>query len=229
VAIAIVGPGEAPVAGAGCTVVIDVFRAFSTAYHIAAARPERYVAVDDIDLAFSLRAELAPALVVGERGGLKIAGADFGNSPVELGGRDFRGMTVIHTTTAGTKGLLRQCGGGEVVVGSFVNRAALVRRLHRRRPEKVVLYCTAPRGDAYGREDYVFAAFLRDCLLGLPVDFAAVKENLRAGSLMAFGPGGFAPPGDFDACLDLDRFDSVLARGRPVAGGRGCELAEAAD
>ena len=108
----------------GFTVVVDVLRAFSVSYYIAANSPARYIAVDDVDRAFALREENPGSVLVGERQGITVPGFDYGNSPTEIIDQDFSGRTVIHTTTAGTKGLLAQKDGNEVVVGSFVNAGA---------------------------------------------------------------------------------------------------------
>lgn len=48
------------------------------------------------------------SLLIGERKGVKIEGFDYGNSLTEIVDKDFSNKVVIHTTTAGTKGLMRQ-------------------------------------------------------------------------------------------------------------------------
>jgi 2-phosphosulfolactate phosphatase len=201
------------------TVVVDVFRAFSVSYFIAANRPSRYFAVDDIDLAFRLRDELGDAVLVGERGGIRIEGFDFGNSPTEIVDRDFSGRTVIHTTSAGTRGLAAQPRDNEVVVGSFVNCSAIVSYIEARGFDSVAIYCTAEKGELIGEEDYLFADYLSGELRGEAGDFASIRSRLRAGSGKGFADDGFAPASDFDYCMDLDRFDQVLTRkavfGRP--------------
>jgi 2-phosphosulfolactate phosphatase len=125
--IRILDPSCDPASIRGLTVVVDVFRAFSVAYYIHANRPAKYLVVDDIGLARKVKLSVPGALLIGERGGAAIPGFDFGNSPTEIVGRDFSGKTVVHTTSAGTKGLLAQPRENEVVVGSFVNCPALVR------------------------------------------------------------------------------------------------------
>jgi 2-phosphosulfolactate phosphatase len=196
----------------GFTIVVDVLRAFSVAYFIDAAGPDAYLVVDSVEEAFSLRRELGNALLVGERGGVKIPGFDFGNSPTELLGQDFRGRIVVHTTTAGTKGLVAQKPENEVVVGSFLNAGALIEHIESRRLERVNIYCTAPAGVVFGEEDYVFADYLARRLLGDDVDFPALVERLRAGTGRGFREGGFAPYSDFVHCMELDRFSVILRR-----------------
>lgn len=204
----------------GFTIVVDVLRAFSVAYFIDAAKPDKYLVVDSVEAAFALRKELGNALLIGERGGVKIEGFDYGNSPTEILGRDFRGKVVVHTTTAGTKGLVAQKRGNEVVVGSFVNAGALIRHVRANRLERVNIYCTAPKGEVNGEEDYVFADYLEGMLLGRAVDFPAMVERLRTGTGRGFREGGFAPFSDFVHCMELDKFDVILRRmGEPGKGG----------
>lgn len=196
----------------GFTVVVDVFRAFSVSYFIAARRPSRYLVVDDVDLAFELKKRIPGAVLVGERGGFKIDGFDYGNSPTEILAGDLSGKTVIHTTTAGTKGLALQPAGNEVVVGSFVNARAIARCASERGLREVNVYCTAERGKLHGEEDYLFADYLSALLTKARVDFPAIRARLKAGSGRGFSEIGFAPESDFTHCMSLDRFDTILRR-----------------
>lgn len=196
----------------GFTVVVDVFRAFSVSYFINAQRPAKYIVVDDIDLAFALRDKETNAILVGERQGIKIPGFDLGNSPTEILAGNLAGRTVIHTTTAGTKGLARQPEENDVVVGSFVNARAIANHVLRTGIETVNIYCTAPTGDLFGEEDYLFAEYLAGLLKGEQPDFASIRQRLKRGSEQGFSEMGFAPVSDFRLCMDLDRFDALLAR-----------------
>lgn len=207
----------------GFTIVVDVLRAFSVSYYIAANSPARYVAIDDVDRAFALREKNPGSVLVGERQGITVPGFDYGNSPTEIVGLDFSGRTVIHTTTAGTKGLLAQKDANEVVVGSFVNAGALVAYVRDRRIDRVNIYCTAPAGSVFGEEDYLFAEYLEARILGKPTDFPSIVARLRAGTGAGFSDAGFAPSSDFDLCMKLDAFDSVLGK-RALPGGHEVEL-----
>ena len=197
----------------GFVVVIDVFRAFSTNCYIAEQNPERIIPVDSIERAFELRETLGErAVLVGERGGIKIDGFDYGNSPTEIVAADLRGKVIVHTTSAGTKGLLKQIESNEVVCGSFVNAAALIAYIRHRNIDTVHLYCTAPKGDAYGEEDYLFAEYFKNRLEGHPVDFEKLREEIQERSGARLIHGDFAPASDFDYCMALDRFNFVLRR-----------------
>ena len=208
----------------GFTIVVDVFRAFSTSYYIDANKPAKYIIAESIEHAFELKGINPSPLLIGERAGYKIDGFDFGNSPSEINGRDFSANTVIHTTTAGTKGLLAQPEKNEVVVGSFINSRALLKYISENRIQTVNIYCTAEADKEYGEEDYAFAEYFRNKLLGKDGGFDEIVGKLRNGSGRVFHAGSFAPYADFLYCLDINRFDAVLKRKIVSGQSHGIEL-----
>lgn len=196
----------------GFTIVVDVFRAFTVSYFILANNPKKYIAVDNIELAFSLKQQYSDSLLIGERNGIKIEGFDYGNSPSEIVNKDFSNKTVIHTTTAGTKGLIRQPEYNTVIIGSFVNANAIVKYILKNKIEVVNIYCTAEKGKLFGEEDYYFADYLKSKIEKKEIDYKEIKHKLRIGSGKGFRDNGFAPYSDFEYCMDLDKYDSILYR-----------------
>ena len=87
----------------GLTVVIDVLRAFSLEVCLFAQGAEKIYPIGDMNEAFALKAEHPDWLLFGERGGAKVPGCDYGNSPTGIAGIDFTGKTLIHSTSAGTR------------------------------------------------------------------------------------------------------------------------------
>ena len=105
--------------------MIDVLRASTTiatalAHGASAVLPRR-----SIDEAFAARADHPGALLGGERGGVRIAGFDLGNSPAEYAAERVAGRPVVITTTNGTAALAACHDAAEVLVGAMVNRAAV--------------------------------------------------------------------------------------------------------
>src|SRR5665647_575148 len=119
----------------GVAVIIDVFRAFSVACYAFDADAARIIATEGVDEAFQLKKKYINSVLVGEREEKKIQGFDFGNSPTEIIKTDLTGKTVIHTTTAGTKGLVNALNADVVITGSFVNAGAIVRYIKTIDPE----------------------------------------------------------------------------------------------
>ena len=94
----------------GVAVIIDVFRAFSVACYAFDSGASGIIATAGVDEAFQLKYKYSNSVLAGERDEKKIPGFDFGNSPTEILQADLRGKTVIHTTTAGTQGLINATG-----------------------------------------------------------------------------------------------------------------------
>ena len=68
----------------GTTVIIDVFRAFTTAAIALSRGAHRIKMVDTLDKALALRSSGVGDYCIGERDSIKPPGFDFGNSPAEL-------------------------------------------------------------------------------------------------------------------------------------------------
>jgi 2-phosphosulfolactate phosphatase len=197
----------------GIAVVIDVFRAFSVAAHAFDAGAARVLPVAGIEAALELGRRIPGALLAGERHARRLPGFDAGNSPTEIRGLDLRGRTLIHTTHAGTQGLVNAAGADEVLTGAFVNISAVCRYLQRRGPSQVSLVRMGHEARERCVEDDLYAECLLALLLGRPAPLAAVRERLRVAPAAAkfFDPASdWAPREDFDYCTEVDRFDFVL-------------------
>src|SRR5689334_4201985 len=111
----------------GIAVIIDVFRAFSVAAHAFARGVRTMVPVADVEAARELKRLHPDWLLIGERHARPLPGFDCGNSPTELERLELRDRTIIHTTHSGTQGLAAASAADEVITGSLVNAAAIVR------------------------------------------------------------------------------------------------------
>jgi 2-phosphosulfolactate phosphatase len=197
----------------GLAVIIDVFRAFTTAAHVMANGAERIIPVGSVEESFELRMRHPEWIQIGERGGVRVEGFDYGNSPYEASLADFTGRTVIQTTGAGTQGVVSASGADEIVLGSFVMAGAIARYIRRVEPEVVSLVAMGNVGVEPNEEDESCAEYLEGLLEGRRPDFEAMRERIRA------SPSGakFFDPSrpqfreeDFRLALELDRFDFVL-------------------
>jgi 2-phosphosulfolactate phosphatase len=197
----------------GLAVIIDVFRAFTTAAHVMANGAERIVPVLTVEESFELKKRHPDWVQIGERGGVRVEGFDYGNSPYEASLADFTGRTVIQTTGAGTQGVVSASGADEIVLGSFVMAGAIARHIRRVEPEVVSLVAMGNVGVEPNEEDESCAEYLEGLLEGRRPDFEAMKGRIRV------SPSGakFFDPSkpqfreeDFRLALELDRFDFVL-------------------
>lgn len=204
----------------GLTVVIDVFRAFSTACYAIAAGAERIIPVAGLDEAYALKHAHPDWLLMGERDCIKQPGFDFGNSPAEVENANLAGRTIVHTTSAGTQGLAAAMAApevSEVLTGGFVNLGATLEYVRARAPETVTLVAMGTAGHTRSAEDDLCAMYMKNALEGVPNRFEAIQTYLRTieSAQKFFDPkADYAPERDFELCTTLDRFDFALAAGR---------------
>ena len=195
----------------GITVVIDVFRAFSVACYILEKRPNRYIPVSSVEIAFQLQKSIENSIIIGEQNGTKLQGFSYGNSPTELIHADIVNSTIIHTTSGGTKGLYIPNDDSIVLAGSFVNLSATIRYIKKMAHLKLSLLCTGSRENS--PEDYLCANYIKNSINNKEINLNDVKPYLKASrSGKAILAGTYAPPTDFDLCLDIDRFDFIIKR-----------------
>ena len=205
----------------GVVVIIDVFRAFSVACYAFDSGAIQYIAVGDAKSAFELQKRYSNSVLVGEREEKKIEGFDFGNSPTEILKVNLKGKTVIHTTTAGTNGLVNAKNASLLLTGSFVNADAIVKYIKTLKPEHVTLVAMGYRAETTAEEDVLCARLISERLKGQKPDFQKQLTDLKTGSgSRFFNPKNidFSPPTDFFLCTMIDRFDFVLRAERRYDG-----------
>jgi 2-phosphosulfolactate phosphatase len=110
----------------GVAVVVDVLRATTVMIEALAAGCEAIIPCGEVEEAREIAKALPDdrRLLVGERGGLPIAGFDLGNSPDEFTSEACQGMTLVMTTTNGTRAILASLEAERVYVASFANLRA---------------------------------------------------------------------------------------------------------
>ncbi|MBN1415356.1 MAG: 2-phosphosulfolactate phosphatase [Bacteroidales bacterium] len=197
----------------GLAVIIDVFRAFSLACYLFDRGVEKVIPVGKSGHAFRLKASNPEFVLIGERNNKKIQGFDFGNSPFESRNYDFRGKTVVHTTSAGTQGLVSAVNATEIITGSFVNAEAVVQYIRAKNPEIVSLVCMGYAGKYPVEEDTYCAEYIRNRLDEKPFNFQNALEIIRKTSGKRFFKPenqAFSPIEDFLYCMKLNHFNFIL-------------------
>ncbi|MCX6253954.1 MAG: 2-phosphosulfolactate phosphatase [Bacteroidia bacterium] len=197
----------------GIAVIIDVFRAFSVSCYAFDAGAVRIIATASVDDAFQLKKKYTNSVLVGEREEKKIEGFDFGNSPTEIIKTDLHGKTVIHTTTAGTKGLFDAANADSVITGSFVNASAIVRYIKAINPEHVSLVAMGYRATIPAEEDLLCAELIEASLNDrINIYEKRISDLQNTSGKRFFNPDNidFSPPTDFFLCTIINRFNFVL-------------------
>ena len=165
----------------GITVIIDVFRCFTTEAVAFEKGAKKIILVAEIEEAFDLKADGVGDILMGEVGGKKPEGFDYGNSPFELLGADLKGKTIIQSTRAGTVGVTNASGADLIYGGSLAVASATVRALKAHNPSKVTLVAMGSEGIIRADEDEQCALYLRNLLQGRVPDIKAVKSLIMAG------------------------------------------------
>ena len=197
----------------GLTVVIDVFRAFSTACYVFASGAEKIIPVEHVEEAFELKKIFPDVVMLGERFERKVPGFDFGNSPTHIMNQNFTGKTIVMTTSSGTKGIANASLADEIITGSFVNVGAIIRYIQQNNPASVSLVCMGYEGRYPTQEDTFLAEYVRNKLRGIDPDFNKMKESLTIGDgarLLDPLNHEWSPASDFELCMDPNRYDFVL-------------------
>ena len=113
-------------ARSGCVVVVvDAFRA-STTIAVLVSKGARVIPVASIEEAASAETNFR----IGERGGAKVAGFDFGNSPTEILASEIPSDSTVALSTTNGPRVVEAAGGARVIfTGAFVNAESLAEDL----------------------------------------------------------------------------------------------------
>ena len=198
----------------GLAVIIDVFRAFSLECYLFAAGAGEIRPVGTIEETFAWRGKDPSCFLIGERQGRMIEGCDMGNSPSVIDPERIRSRRIIHTTSAGTQGIVNAIHADEILTGSFVNAQAVAEYIRRKNPEKVCLVAMGKAGREVAEEDELCAQYLQSLLDG--VKMPDIDSRLLAlktgGGKHFFDPKtqDVFPEEDFWLCTRRDCFDFVI-------------------
>ncbi len=197
----------------GLTVIIDVFRAFSTACYAFELGAKKIIPVGDINVSHKLKEQNPDYVLLGERNEQRPKGFDFGNSPSQLIPEKIRGKTLVHTTSSGTQGIANAVNAEEIITGSFVNASAIVKYVNQQKPKNVSLVCMGYACEYPTDEDTLCAEYIKNELKGKTNNFVEIVETIKKGTGARFFDSGkqdWSPKADFDLCLNLNRFNFVL-------------------
>ena len=165
----------------GTAIVIDVFRAFTTAAIAFSKGVEKIVLVAEVEEALELRNRGVGDLCMGEVAGMRPEGFDFGNSPFELSQAEVSGKTLIQSTRAGTVGVNAARNAEQIYVGSLVIAEATVKAILRDAPDLVSIVAMGSEGKTRTDEDEQCALYLRNLLQGRKPDHDAVRSLILVG------------------------------------------------
>ncbi|MCH8206588.1 MAG: 2-phosphosulfolactate phosphatase [Chloroflexi bacterium] len=165
----------------GTVIIIDVFRAFTTAAVAFSRGAEKIVLVAEVEEALELRARGVGDMCMGEVAGLRPDEFDFGNSPFELSTGDVAGKTLIQSTRAGTVGVSAATRADRIYAASLVIAGATADAVRRHAPELVTIVAMGGEGTVRTDEDEQCALYLRNLLQGRQPDRDSVRSLVLVG------------------------------------------------
>lgn len=122
-------------------VVIDTLRATSTIITALHNGCQQVLPVAEVEEAMAMRANMSESTAVlgGERDAVKLAGFDYGNSPLEYTPENILGKTLILTTTNGTLAIYKAAEANEVLIGALINGRSVADKLAADQNDTVLL------------------------------------------------------------------------------------------
>lgn len=165
----------------GTVIIIDVFRAFTTAAIAFDRGASRITLVAEIEEALELQQKGIGDVLMGEVDGKRPEGFDYGNSPYEVSQVNFTGKSVVQSTRAGTVGVAAASNADTIYLGSFAVADATVKAILGDQPSVVSIIGMGNQGRSRADEDEHCALYLRNLLEGRNPDPDAVRALVMAG------------------------------------------------
>jgi 2-phosphosulfolactate phosphatase len=149
-------------------IVVDTFRATTSLLTLKNAGVKKIYVVQNEEEAKELHSKKLPrTLLVGEKGGLKINGFDYGNTPSVFYDSNFKKKEIIFTSTSGAKTFLLLHSRKNVYAGTLVNLSSLSVKISKSALRKKCNIYILPSGyfmdeNAYTMEDWLTSVLIAE-------------------------------------------------------------------
>lgn len=194
-------------------VVIDVFRAFTTASYALEHDPASYTLAVKQSVISELAVKCINPLVIGKpEKGMEGHIYQIPNSPTRLFDVNIHGRDIFHRTEAGARGILDAYEADLILAASFVNAMATANYIKALENPQVTVIPMGHEGITPSLEDDVCSVYIQALIKGEKIDLAPYIPQLKD------GPGKYFfsddqwqyPSTDFDRCLEIDRFNFAI-------------------
>jgi len=193
-------------------VVIDVFRAFTTAAYVLERHPATYMLTTKSTVISRLAKKFKDPLLIGKSEKGANLTYDIPNSPTRLGDVKVMGRNVLHRTEAGAKGVFLAGNADIILVASLVNAEATVKYIKSLSNAKVTIWPMGHEGTIPSLEDDICAKYIKALINGKKINLAKFVLELKEGpGKYFFGKDQWQYPyQDFDRCLEIGRFNFAI-------------------
>ena len=194
------------------TVVIDVFRAFTTACYVLERHPASYFYSYSCKVAEKLTLQASNPLLIGkpEKGSqLKY---HIPNSPTHVAKKEIKNRHIIHRSESGARGILSSQKVDLILAAGFINARATVDFIKTFENSIVTILPMGHEATTPSLEDEICAQYLMALINSKYFDTSKYVAEL------ASGPGKYFfsddqeqyPKEDFAMCLELNKFNFVI-------------------
>lgn len=194
------------------TIVIDVFRAFTTAAYVLEQGPEVYYLTNQCSVIARLAKNYFHSIRIGKPEKDSDLSYTIPNSPTRVIEEKIKGAPVLHRTAAGGSGVLFLKEGTAIFAASFVNADATVIYVKKLNPSRITAIPMGYEGNIPSLEDNLCADYINALIKGEKFSITPYISELKE------GPGKYFfgedqkqyPKEDFDRCLELKRFNFAI-------------------
>ena len=195
----------------GPTIVIDTFRAFTTAAFLLDRGVDRIVLVEALNEARDRARSIPESILCGEEEGRRPDDFDLGNSPFDAERYPaLEDRVVVMRTSSGTRSVVSalRSGAEPVYAASLVVAEAAASAVRGR--THVTIVAAGLGGVTVADEDEETAGLIESRLLGHPDDPDRIDRVLSGTGAERLLTTSWIDPRDLDRCLEVDRFSFAM-------------------
>lgn len=193
-------------------VIIDVFRAFTTALYVLENYPASYTIAVESSVISQLSSNYTNPLLIGKPEKGSTLSYNIPNSPTRVLAMETKGQHVFHRTAAGAKGLLLAKDADIVLAASFANIKATAQYIKNIPNSRINIVPMGHEATTPSSEDDLCAEYLKALIKGEEMSLTHHLQALRD------GPGAYFfsedqwqyPKEDFDRCLKIGQFHFAI-------------------
>lgn len=193
-------------------VIIDVFRACTTAAYILNRNPKTYILASKSYIIERLASNFENPLLVGK----SEKGVDLvyhiPNSPTRTEDVTVSGRHVLHRTEAGANGIILAGQSDILLATGFINASSTAQYIKNMKNVEVIIIPMGHEGTRPSLEDNLCATYLKELIGGRKLRIGKFIPILQEGAgKYFFSTDQYQyPKEDFSRCLEIDRFDFVI-------------------